>query len=76
MAQLVRLLRDEAQTTPLAFIIGRRLEHARSLLAHSNLPLVEIALACGFSSQSHFGNSFKKAFDLTPAQYRELGTGG
>ncbi len=72
MNHLVRLLRDEAQTTPLAFIIGRRLEHARSLLAQSNLPLVEIALACGFSSQSHFGNSFKKAFDLTPAQYREL----
>ncbi|MFY8136430.1 MAG: helix-turn-helix transcriptional regulator, partial [Aquimonas sp.] len=65
MAQLVRLLRDEAQTTPLSFIIGRRLEHARSLLAQSNLPLVEIALACGFSSQSHFGSSFKKAFDLT-----------
>ncbi len=33
---------------------------------------LSIALACGFSSQSHFGNSFKKAFDLTPAQYREL----
>lgn len=76
MTQLVRMLRDEAQTTPLAFIIGRRLEHARNLLAQSKLPLVEIALACGFSSQSHFGNSFKKAFDLTPAQYRELRSKG
>jgi len=71
LSQLVRLLRDEAQTTPLAFIIARRLEHACSLLAQSKLPLVEVALACGFSSQSHFGNSFKKAFGLTPAQYRE-----
>jgi AraC-like DNA-binding protein len=71
MTYLVRLLREQAGTTPLAFIIGRRLEHARALLADTGLPLVEIALACGFSSQSHFGNSFKKAFEVTPAQYRE-----
>jgi AraC-like DNA-binding protein len=61
--------------TPHAFLTERRLQAARHLLADPDRPLTDIALACGFSHQSHFGNAFKRAFGLTPAQYRRLRQG-
>ncbi|MGN6315259.1 helix-turn-helix domain-containing protein [Trinickia sp.] len=61
--------------TPHAYLTEHRLQAARSLLAASRLPLADIALACGFSHQSHFGAAFKRAFALTPAHYRRLHRG-
>lgn len=58
--------------TPHAYLTEHRLQAARSLLAGSRLPLADLALACGFAHQSHFGAAFKRAFALTPAQYRRL----
>ncbi|HEX8619895.1 MAG TPA: AraC family transcriptional regulator [Thermoanaerobaculia bacterium] len=47
-----------------------RVEHAAQALAHSDLPLAEIALASGFGDQSHLTRVFKRATGLTPAAYR------
>lgn len=58
--------------TPHAYLAEQRLQAARRLLADSPRPLIDIALACGFSHQSHFGDAFKRAFGLTPAHYRRL----
>lgn len=55
---------------PHRFVQAQRLRHAQQLLQHSNLPLVEVALACGFASASHFNNRFRQAFKTTPGQYR------
>lgn len=57
--------------TPHAYLTEQRLQAARGLLAASRLPLVDIALACGFSHQSHFGAAFKRTFGVTPAHYRQ-----
>ncbi|WP_165679541.1 helix-turn-helix transcriptional regulator, partial [Metapseudomonas otitidis] len=51
-------------------VLARRLAHARHLLAHTTLPLGEVALACGFSSASHFSNRFRRALGGTPGEYR------
>jgi AraC family transcriptional regulator len=37
------------------------------------LPLTDIALACGFSSASHFSNRFKSTLGITPSQLRAAG---
>lgn len=58
--------------TPHAYLTEQRLQAARRLLADTRLTLTDIGLACGFSHQSHFGDAFKRAFGLTPAQYRRL----
>lgn len=58
--------------TPHAFLTEQRLQAARHLLADGRRPLTDIALACGFSHQSHFGDAFKRMFGSTPAQYRRL----
>lgn len=57
--------------TPYQFIGSRRLERARDLLAMSDVPLAELALNCGFSSQSHFTAAFTQAVGLSPGRYRK-----
>ncbi len=47
-----------------------RVEFACRRLASSDAPLAEIALAAGFSDQSHFSNTFKRHTGMPPAAYR------
>jgi AraC family transcriptional regulator len=48
----------------------RRLEEAAAELRLSGRSIVEIALRSGFYDQSHFTNAFRRAFRVTPAEYR------
>lgn len=64
-----RMFRRSAGVSPHAFVNGRRIARAKSLLEDGSLPLAEIALACGFSSQSHFTARFREAVGVTPGQY-------
>jgi AraC family transcriptional regulator len=57
-------------TTVGEYIRQLRIESACCKLSTSELPLVEIALTTGFSSQSHFSRTFKRLTGMTPAQYR------
>jgi len=50
----------------------RRVQHASHLLAHSQTPLAEIALVCGFSDQSHLSFLFKRHMGLSPSKFRSL----
>jgi AraC family transcriptional regulator len=65
-----RMFKATTGETPHAFVQRRRVEHAKELLAATQLPLAEVALACGFSSQSHFAEAFRKRAGLTPSTYR------
>ncbi len=47
-----------------------RIEEAERLLANTNYPILEIAIACGYRDQSYFTKVFKKYTGLTPRQYR------
>ncbi len=48
-----------------------RVDHACHLLAHTELDLVEIALACGFGDQSYLSRVFRKRTGRTPGAYRQ-----
>jgi AraC family transcriptional regulator len=55
----------------------RRIQYASHLLAHSETPLAEIALICGFSDQSHLSFLFKRYMGMSPSKFRGLaGHGG
>ena len=56
--------------TPYHYLCSRRLDCARRLLAKGDMPLAELALACGFASQSHFTAAFTKAMGISPGRYR------
>ena len=49
-----------------------RIDFACERLAHSKLPIVEIAFESGFAQQPHFTNVFRKITGLTPHRYRKL----
>lgn len=54
------------------FIRRRRVQHASHLLAHTQTPLAEIALICGFSDQSHLSFLFKRYMGVSPSKFRAL----
>lgn len=55
---------------PYRYVIGLRVERAKELLSGTNLPVAEVALACGFSDQSKLGLAFKRLVGVTPSAYR------
>ena len=56
--------------SPLQYVLTRRLERARELLASGAGGIAEVAYATGFSSQSHLNAMFKRQFGVTPGRYR------
>lgn len=67
------LLLAEHGTSISRYILDRRLEQCRRLLAdpsQSHRSITEIALSWGFSDPSHFGRRFKQAYGVSPSDYR------
>lgn len=58
--------------SPHAYVTRRRIDRAKEMLAASDLALAEVALACGFGSQSHFNSAFKTVTGETPGRFRAL----
>ena len=56
--------------TPTNYIAERRIEAAKKMLEETELPIAEIALRSGFSSQSHFTTSFRRVAGATPRAFR------
>jgi AraC family transcriptional regulator len=54
------------------YIRRQRIDFACKALATTDLPLSQIALAAGFSDQSHLSRLFKRQMTVSPAQYRAL----
>lgn len=72
--QLERLFRRYLHRSPKRYYMEIRLAKARNLLMQTSLPVIEVALACGFSSPSHFSKCYRSLYGNTP--YRERGTSG
>lgn len=54
--------------TPHAFVMERRLQRARQMIA-AGKSIAESAFDCGFADQSHLGRTFKKRFGVTPSSF-------
>ncbi|WP_164007277.1 helix-turn-helix domain-containing protein [Pyxidicoccus trucidator] len=65
-----RAFKSSTGETPRAYVERLRVEKAEGLIRDTELPLADIALACGFSSQSRFTTAFRRATGFTPARYR------
>jgi len=66
---LQRSFRDTCGVSPQTWIAHRRIDRAKALIAAGE-PLIQVATACGFSSQSHFSTAFKRGTGVTPGAYR------
>ncbi len=70
--QLERLFRRYLNRSPKRYYMELRLQKARNLLLQTDMSVINVALACGFASPSHFSKCYRAHYDTTP--YRERGT--
>jgi AraC-like DNA-binding protein len=66
---LVRVFQATVGVPPHAYLRQVRIRHAKALLA-TGVSIAEVALATGFSDQSHLNRWFKRLCGFTPGQYR------
>jgi AraC-like DNA-binding protein len=67
---LERLARRTLGLPPQQLLQRLRLEHAVTLITHTNMTLGDISAECGFYDQSSFTRQFRKVLGLTPGAYR------
>lgn len=68
----IKGFRKSLGTSPHQWLLLQRIEHAIELMRSANLPLVDIALTCGFTDQSHFTRIFTKKMGMSPGAYRRV----
>ncbi|MEQ9260414.1 MAG: GlxA family transcriptional regulator [Roseovarius sp.] len=73
LRQLERLFRQYVRKTPALYYRDIRLDRARGLVTQTEMPLSEVAVASGFSSQIHFSRAYRARFGLPPRQDRVEG---
>jgi AraC family transcriptional regulator len=71
-----KIFKDETGASPLEFLIRIRLERSRKLLVGTDMPVTDIAFACGFNSSSHFTTTFTKQYSLSPRDYKKYHANG
>ncbi len=69
--QLERLFRRYLDRSPKRYYMELRLQKARNLLMQTDMSVINVALACGFASPSHFSKCYRTQYETTP--YRERG---
>ena len=65
-----RAFKQSEGLPPHEYLVRCRVGRVRELLTETDLPLAEIALASGFSDQSHCARRFRQHVGLTPSSYR------
>ena len=71
---LVHAFRKAYGTSPINYLISRRIQESRFLLTNSNHSLSQISRILGFSSLSYFSQSFHRTEGVSPMEYRKLHT--
>lgn len=68
--QLERLFKQHLDALPSRHYLDLRLQRSRELLQRTGQSILQVGLACGFSSGPHFSNAYKLAFGCTPREER------
>jgi transcriptional regulator GlxA family with amidase domain len=73
--QLERLFIRHLHWSPARYYMRLRLERARELLIHGNSPILDVAMATGFSSSSYFAESYRAFYGFNPSTVRRAAAG-
>jgi AraC-like DNA-binding protein len=65
-----RAFKQSTGVTPHYYLVKRRIDLAKEMLARTEVPVAEIAFATGFSDQSHLARHFRQILGTTPSQFR------
>ena len=66
----IHAFRETTGMTPYQWLLRERINRARALLQETDSPLSDVAIACGFSDQSHFTRVFSTLVGTTPGTWR------
>jgi AraC family transcriptional regulator len=69
-AHFLRMFRAATGLTPHQYVLDLRLSRAQDCLRQKNASIIDIAISCGFSSQSHMTTLFRQRLEMTPAEFR------
>ncbi|WP_167527311.1 helix-turn-helix domain-containing protein [Paenibacillus cellulositrophicus] len=69
--QFQRVFTSNYHTTPMDYVIRKRLDYSCTLLRHPNLSISQVALESGFRDQNYYARQFRKVYNCTPSEYRE-----
>jgi AraC-like DNA-binding protein len=70
-SHLLRVFKATTTLSPHRYLTRARLERAKDLLARGEADIADVALAVGFSSQSHFTSAFRGHYGTTPAAFKK-----
>jgi AraC family transcriptional regulator len=65
-----RLFKQSTGQSPHQYLINRRIQQVKRLLATTSLSIADIAAQAGFTDQSHLARHFKRQVGVTPSQFR------
>ncbi len=69
-AHFLRMFRGATGVTPHQYVLDLRLRQAQQRLREAKSSIVDVALSCGFSSQSHMTTVFRRHLEMTPGEFR------
>jgi AraC-like DNA-binding protein len=74
VSHFARAFRQSFRRPPYRWLLERRVDRAKDLIATSHMPLAEIAIQSGFGDQGAMNRSFKKILGVTPGKWRRRAT--
>jgi AraC family transcriptional regulator len=66
----LRMFRAATGYTPHRYLLRLRVKRAQALMKNKSMRLIDVALACGFSSHAHLSHAFRQLVGATPSEYR------
>jgi AraC family transcriptional regulator len=70
-AHFARMFRKSTGETPHQFVLRQRVERAKAMLRVPDARVLDVAVACGFTTQQHFAQVFRDVCGVSPTQYRQ-----
>lgn len=74
--QLERLFAKYLRASPSHYYLKLRLDRARAMLLQTTKPILDVAVACGFASASHFSRCYRAAYGRKPSDERAAALAG
>lgn len=71
--QIERLFNRYLGVTPVRYMNDLRLQRGRALLAETDMSVTDVAIACGYTSASHFSKSFRQRYGVSPYRFSHFG---
>jgi len=69
-AHFLRMFRAATGLTPHQYVLDLRLRRAQERLRQAGSSIIDVAVSCGFSSQSHMTSVFRRRLEMTPGEFR------